>query len=551
MDALLTSDNVNKRLEQGFIYTFYSYKGGVGRSMALANVGVLMALWGYRVLLVDWDLEAPGLEAFFSNAAKITGKPEETPGIIDLIEALPLRTTMDWRNCLLHVEFIGLSLDLISSGCKSTDYRKRVQQLNWESLFQDHGIGNYMNRLREEWKRNYDFVLIDSRTGITDIGDICTVLLPDVLVLFFISNYQNINGIRSVMERATAARKKLPINRSKLLGLPIPARDEVYSEYDKSIEWKRIYAKELGYLYREWLPKELDPEFALNKLFIPYVTNWSFGERIPVLESQRELQDPTSIGSAYSRLTKLLINRLDWNALENSSSSDELQDARLELQRLRVEKENLSSEREKLPIADINRSVLLRYSLLTVLLMCISITFIVTSYFLYKEKSELQKSVETTGGAIKPVQSQASSTPTQVPSVPTMEELCMTLHLEYLTDKAVIEPKYYGEVGKVANFMKRFPQVKGTIEGYTDNVGSAEKNLKLSQYRAENIVKMLVEKYGIDKSRLLAKGYGITRPIADNMTEEGRQMNRRIIANFGCVTVEKSSISSKSNKQLR
>src|SRR5208282_306244 len=129
--------------------------------------------------------------------------------------------------------------------------------------------------------------------------------------------------------------------------------------------------------------------------------------------------------------------------------------------------------------------------------------------------------------------------------------LCMTLHLEYLTDKAVIEPKYYGEVGKVANFMKRFPQVKGTIEGYTDNVGSAEKNLKLSQYRAENIVKMLVEKYGIDKSRLLAKGYGITRPIADNMTEEGRQMNRRIIANFGCVTVEKSSISSKSNKQLR
>ncbi|HEX2770307.1 MAG TPA: OmpA family protein [Geobacteraceae bacterium] len=123
--------------------------------------------------------------------------------------------------------------------------------------------------------------------------------------------------------------------------------------------------------------------------------------------------------------------------------------------------------------------------------------------------------------------------------VPTKEELCMTLHIEYDTDKSIIKPAFYGEVEKVANFMKRFPQIKGTIEGHTDNIASAKYNVKLSQRRAAGVVKMLVGKYGIDKSRLAAKGYGLTKPIASNKTVEGRQKNRRTMANFGCVTIEK------------
>ena len=124
-------------------------------------------------------------------------------------------------------------------------------------------------------------------------------------------------------------------------------------------------------------------------------------------------------------------------------------------------------------------------------------------------------------------------------AAPTREELCMTLHIEYDTDKSIIKPAYYGEVEKVAKFMKRFPQIKGTIEGHTDNIATAKYNVKLSQRRAEGVVKMLVQKFGIDKSRLAAKGYGLTKPIADNKTVEGRQKNRRTMANFGCVTIEK------------
>jgi OOP family OmpA-OmpF porin len=128
---------------------------------------------------------------------------------------------------------------------------------------------------------------------------------------------------------------------------------------------------------------------------------------------------------------------------------------------------------------------------------------------------------------------------TPPPAAPPKEELCMALNIEFDTDKAVIKPAYFNEVEKVANFMKNYPQVKGTIEGHTDNVGSANYNLKLSQRRSESIVEMLADKYGIEKSRLLAKGYGLTRPIADNMTKEGKQKNRRTEANFGCVSVEK------------
>jgi len=129
------------------------------------------------------------------------------------------------------VTFQGGKIDLISAGKRSEDYRNRVQNLNWTSLYSEHKIGNYVNYLRDEWRREYDFILIDSRTGVTDIGDVCTVLLPDVLVLMFVTNFQNIEGIRNIMKRAIAARKDLPIDFSKLLGLPLPARIEPSSEY--------------------------------------------------------------------------------------------------------------------------------------------------------------------------------------------------------------------------------------------------------------------------------------------------------------------------------
>jgi OmpA-OmpF porin, OOP family len=115
------------------------------------------------------------------------------------------------------------------------------------------------------------------------------------------------------------------------------------------------------------------------------------------------------------------------------------------------------------------------------------------------------------------------------------ERLCMTLKVEFATDSAEIKPRYYDEVNKVGDYMKKYPTTTAVIEGHTDNTGGYEYNMRLSQRRAESVVNYLVEKLGIERSRLSAKGYGPTRRIAYNNTAEGRQTNRRINAVIDCV----------------
>jgi len=106
----------------------------------------------------------------------------------------------------------------------------------------------------------------------------------------------------------------------------------------------------------------------------------------------------------------------------------------------------------------------------------------------------------------------------------------IALNIEFDSDKAVVKDKYYGEVKKVADFMKQFPKATAVIEGHTDNTHTAEYNQILSEKRAVNVKQYLISNFGIKASRLSAVGYGLTRPIADNDTEDGRQKNRRVQA---------------------
>ena len=95
------------------------------------------------------------------------------------------------------------------------------------------------------------------------------------------------------------------------------------------------------------------------------------------------------------------------------------------------------------------------------------------------------------------------------------------------TGKATLQPSSQEQLGNIAAILKAYPKVKVKIGGYTDNVGSKESNLKLSQDRATNVMKELI-RLGIDPSRMEAEGYGEEHPVADNATEEGRAQNRRI-----------------------
>jgi len=99
--------------------------------------------------------------------------------------------------------------------------------------------------------------------------------------------------------------------------------------------------------------------------------------------------------------------------------------------------------------------------------------------------------------------------------------------LEFETGGTNLKPSSQEQLKNIAEILKAFPAVELKIGGYTDNTGSAQTTLRLSQQRADNTMAELV-KLGVNKSRLSAEGYGDQHPVADNATEEGRQKNRRI-----------------------
>ena len=94
-------------------------------------------------------------------------------------------------------------------------------------------------------------------------------------------------------------------------------------------------------------------------------------------------------------------------------------------------------------------------------------------------------------------------------------------------NKASLKADLKTSLAKVAGILSVYQQFNVSIEGNTDKTGSEEHNMKLSQQRADNVMKFLVDQ-GIDAGRLTAKGLGMSRPIADNKTKEGRQKNRRV-----------------------
>jgi outer membrane protein OmpA-like peptidoglycan-associated protein len=111
---------------------------------------------------------------------------------------------------------------------------------------------------------------------------------------------------------------------------------------------------------------------------------------------------------------------------------------------------------------------------------------------------------------------------------------CVELEMQFDFDKAVVKPRYYSEVERVADYLKDYPELNVVVQGHTDNVGATDYNLDLSLRRAKNVVKLLTEKYRIDPARLKAEGYGASQPIASNATEAGRAKNRRIYAILEC-----------------
>ncbi|MEU3456589.1 FxSxx-COOH system tetratricopeptide repeat protein [Micromonospora sp. NPDC006766] len=301
----------------GQVVTFYSYKGGTGRTMALANTAWILAANGHRVLVADWDLESPGLHRFFAPFLD----PEQvasTGGVMDLILEYEWENARrrgengdsrpgDWHREYARVHRYAFSvgwdfpggggLDLLLAGRHNPDYATSVTGLNWDNFYNRLGGAQFFDALREDMKRHYDYTLIDSRTGISDVAEICTIHLPDTLVDCFTLSDQGIEGAAMV-----AARVRGYEGRRARRVLPVPMRvdegEKSKTDAGRALAMQRFAGLPSGMVDIErqdyWLTVE-----------VPYRAYYAYEE---TLATFGDVPGSRGLLSAYEALTRHITN---------------------------------------------------------------------------------------------------------------------------------------------------------------------------------------------------------------------------------------------------
>ena len=297
----------------GEITTFYSYKGGTGRSMALACVGSLLAQNNKRVLVIDWDFEAPGLHRYFRNYLDDPDL-QNTFGLIDMFWDFSNRMLaqqeshesldMDlYTSALRYAEPVWLPdmdeldgcLHFLGAGRQDPGYAERVRTFDWNTFYARLGGKDFIDALRMRLKSQYDYVLIDSRTGISDTSGICTIQIPDLVVLCFTYNRQSVLGIAAVTH-------SIRNQRQDILLLPVAMRVEKEVE---GLKDARAFATK--YLNR-WIP-EVDrgnPVAYWEKSEVAHHPSYVFLENLSAFHATKGSRDSMRLDMEW--LTTEIVN---------------------------------------------------------------------------------------------------------------------------------------------------------------------------------------------------------------------------------------------------
>jgi hypothetical protein len=310
------------------IITFYSYKGGTGRSFAVANIAWLLASSDRRVLVIDWDLEAPGLHYYFRPFLPDPSlRGYGVHGIIDAVldyatEAVtppadPARTgdrragkwVQPFADVSQHAVVLRWptgsrlefgtrgSISFLPSGRQDALYSTRVNTFNWKHLYEDLNGHAYFEAMRESFGA-YDYVLIDSRTGVSDTSGICTIQMPHKLLLCFTLNNQSITGAASVAGKIAAQRPDLPI---------FPAAFRVDGSERDRVNARREYAQKtfnpLLARLRDLAP-QMDLDGYWRRVEIPYFPIYAYEEILSPFEQFSERFG--SLLPAFQELTGIL-----------------------------------------------------------------------------------------------------------------------------------------------------------------------------------------------------------------------------------------------------
>ena len=315
----MVSEELTKRAS---IITFYSYKGGTGRTMALANTACLMARRMQSVkelkpiLIIDWDIEAPGLHRYFDKGQndniETTDSLGETPGLLEFFEMLNSKESevpsqdATYEEACKYIDELSLApyisetfvpkLKLLKAGHFDSTYPGRVIEFNWRAFHKK--MPWFFRAFAARLEKDYHTVLIDSRTGLTDVSGICTMLMPDKLVVVFTPNQQSLTNVKDFVTDVVNYRKQSDDLRT-LMVFPLPSRiDE--SESDLEHVWRHgngnIFNKDnpaaIGYqrLFQDTFEKAYNLEACdlqeyFNKVRIQHSSKYAYGEGLPVEDS--------------------------------------------------------------------------------------------------------------------------------------------------------------------------------------------------------------------------------------------------------------------------
>jgi MinD-like ATPase involved in chromosome partitioning or flagellar assembly len=268
---------------------FYSYKGGVGRSLALANLAYVLAREGRKVLIIDFDLEAPGQHQ--SDLFRLTSPG---PGMVDMLDDYLtyrkrlnssetseayhlkleryLRIGEGWQPRREQTENAESgSLWLMPAGeVDSPDYPQRLGRLNWDEFYEQQGRAFFRLFKAELRRQGFDDVLIDSRTGLSDVFYISTLELAETVVCVTGYNRQNIEGTQRILGvlREPKIVEEYGPKRLILIGTPNPSltlrdKQERLSEIATECQGFKHFNLELPY----------DAELALREKILCQVAD--------------------------------------------------------------------------------------------------------------------------------------------------------------------------------------------------------------------------------------------------------------------------------------
>ena len=285
--------------------------------MALANIAEIFFKKGLKVLIVDWDLEAPGLERFFFAEIK---EILDKPGVIDMLlnykeqmsqeisikkdEDLPFEEP-DQYIVDVHPNSKKGKLYLLTAGKRSEDhfsqYASSVLTFNWQDFYLNWEGELYLDWIRQKLEKLADVVLIDSRTGVNEMGGICTYQLADVVILFCAINQQNIEGTKIMAQNFTNPELiKYRANRD-LKVIIVPARVEDRAE----MKDLRIYEENFIKKFDRFLPASIGSKLkSFWELKIPHVPYYAFNETLAISKSDQEHPDDLVI--AFKRLGSIM-----------------------------------------------------------------------------------------------------------------------------------------------------------------------------------------------------------------------------------------------------